>query len=723
MIYMNIIDDAFGWVGDRLSDIVRSLLFYIDNIVYNLIPIIYKLFIYLSKLNLMDASGELSNLINRVYTLLGIFMLFKVSFSLLQYMVDPNAFSDSSKGFGKLVTNVLVAMVLLVSVPTIFSKALELQSAIVESNAIGQLIMGQGNGENSIISDGKINAENVESMAKDVQFLMFGAFYSLNTNSEDFSSCRTSDGDDNSNAAIFGTRDMALKEGCLEQVSNAISNYTNASAYGATLKDFFKYADDDGTIKDERKFEHFEKLVAWRNSDGAYNINYMPIISTVCGIYVVILLLSFTIDIATRSIKLCFLQMVAPIAIVSYIDPKETIHQGKLHNWISQCGKTYGSLFLRLATVFFTMFLVSAVASSVFAATDEKGLKSQIISAGGSDYSIWIYLFLIIGIFMFAKQVPNMIESIFGIKGGDMQLNPLKNAGMLGIGGVAGFAGGLALGSIGNTYANIKKNQDLEAKLAEGKINEDTYKKLHRGGWNLAGSAIGGGISTAFRAGKIGIKGGNPYKNAMLAAKQSSDRRNSRAAGYGFMQNTRERFKDTFGVESDVGITDEIKSKIKKLNIQKANAERDEHMAAHQMQQFMTQMIEKNPNVSKSARTAFSTNEDGSSVYNDYDSYMDACVEDYKNKLTKNDANALDELYKELQSQKGEGKISTQEYDSRLAELVSQTPEEIVSRQDFDIYNEARKARDEADARSIDLDKQINQLQQTENYRHKGEGK
>ena len=718
MVYMNLLGDAAAWVGDRLWDIVRSLLFFIDNIVYNLIPVIYKLFIYLSKLNLMDASGELSNLVNRVYTLLGIFMLFKVSFSLLQYMVDPNAFSDSSKGIGKLITNVLVAMVLLVSVPTIFSKAIELQSAIVESNAIGQLIMGQANGENSIISDGKINTENVESMAKDVQFLMFGAFYSLNTSSEDFSSCRTGNSDDNSNAAIFGTRDMALKEGCLEQVSKAIANYDNASANGVTIKDFFKYAEDDGTVKDERKFEHFEKLVSWRNSDGAYNINYMPLISTACGIYVVILLLSFTIDIATRSIKLCFLQMVAPIAIVSYIDPKETIHQGKLHNWVSQCGKPYGSLFLRLATVFFTMFLDSAVASSVFAAADEKGLKSQIISAGGSDYSIWIYLFLIIGIFMFAKQVPNMIESIFGIKGGDMQLNPFKNAGMLGLGGVAGAAGGLALGSIGNTYANIKKNQDLDAQLAEGKISEETYNQLHRSNFNLARSAIGGGMSSAFRAGKIGIKGGNPFKNAMLATKQSTDRRNSRAAGYGFVQNTKERFKDTFGVESDVGITDEIKSRIKKLNIAKANAERDEHMAAHQMQQLMTQVIEKNPNATKSVMAAFSTNSDGSSGYDDYDSYMDSYINSYKETLTQDDANALDDLYKDLQSKKG--KISTQEYDSERANLF---PEDIISRQDFDICNEARKARDEADARSIDLDKKINQLQQTENYRRKGKGK
>lgn len=714
----------FGWVLGRLNDLFRGLMFAIDNIIYSLIPIIYKLFIYISELNLLESSTALTDLVNRVYTLLGIFMLFKVSFSLLQYMVDPNAFSDSSKGIGKLVTNVLVAMILLVSVPTLFSKAVEIQSVIVESNAIGQLILGNSNG-NGTITDEKLNAENIGIMARDVQFLMFGAFYTLNTT--DFPSCSSSTSGNNKelpNAIPFGTVEMALKNNgqCLSEVNEGLASYENAAADRVTLASFFKQADDNGTITDSRNFSHFNTLLSWKNDNGTYNINYMPLISTACGIYIVILLLSFTIDIGVRSIKLCFLQMVAPIAIVSYIDPKETIHQGKLHNWASQCGKVYLSLFIRLATVFFTMFLVSAIASSVmYTEVGNGGLNKEIQSIGGSEYTIWIYTFLILGAFTFAKQVPAMIESIFGIKGGDMQLNPFKNAGMLGLGGIAGAAGGLALGSIGNTYANIKKNQDLKAQLNEKKIDEDTYKQLHRGGLNLAGSAIGGGISSAFRAGKIGIKGGNPYKNAMLAAKQSSDRRNSRAAGYGFMQNTRERFKDTFGVESDVGITDEIKSKIKKLNIAKANAERDEHMAAHQMQQFMTQMIEKNPNVSKSVRTAFSTNPDGSSVYDNYNSYANDYIESYIKTNDTDDAKALDELYQELQSQKGD--ISAQEYDSRLADLASQTPEEIVSRQDFDIYNDARKARDEADARSISLDKQINQLQQTENYRHKDKGK
>ena len=134
---------------DVLIDLARSLMFFLDNVVYSLIPTIYKLFVYLSEVDLFTGNSEINNLINHIYVLLGIFMLFKISFSLLQYIVDPNSFRDSSKGMGKLITNVLVALVLLVSVPSIFSFAMDIQRVIVQTNAIGQLILGDASGSTS----------------------------------------------------------------------------------------------------------------------------------------------------------------------------------------------------------------------------------------------------------------------------------------------------------------------------------------------------------------------------------------------------------------------------------------------------------------------------------------------------------------------------------------------------------------------------------------------
>lgn len=417
-----------------VQNLFRTLMFFLDNIVYGLIPEIYKIFVYLSELNLYgDSSSPIQKLVSHIYVLLGIFMLFKISFSLLQYIVDPSAFRDSSKGMGKLVTNVLVTLVLLVSVPFIFDKAMDLQTEIVQSNVIGQLILGTSMGDLQSDDESNNTIQEVEKRAKDVQFMMFGAFYSLNpavTENEQFNGCTGKSG-------VFGAIDMATED-CLNDLNEAISGYDDASANGVTLYSFFKHG-TDGT--DDRDFSHFDKLLWWK-VDGNYVINYLPFISTAAGIYVVFLLITFCVDIAVRTIKLCFLQMIAPIAIVSYIDPKESISNGKLSAWIKECASTYFSLFLRLATIFLVILLISVISSSILA--DGGYISGQINS---NKYNIWLYLFLIIGAFMFAKQVPKIIESIFGIKGsGEFSLNPLKNAGFAAL---AGGAVGLGIGAAG----------------------------------------------------------------------------------------------------------------------------------------------------------------------------------------------------------------------------------------------------------------------------------
>ena len=448
-----------------IQNLFRTIMFFIDKIVYGLIPQIYKLFIYLSQLNLFSGEDNpLQELVNRVYVLLGIFMLFKVSFSLLQYIVDPSAFRDTSKGIGKLVTNVLVALVLLVSVPSIFNFASYLQDILLSNNVIGQLILGS-----NMSDDKEINTDNVETMAKDVQFMMFGAFYSLNpavTESTTFSSCKGSDG-------VFGSRDFAkYNDGaCLQQLDTAIGTYEETSANNVDLYSFFKYSSENdrngnpckNNICDDRDFGDFDKLLWWK-IDGEYVINYLPFISTGAGIYVVFLLITFCVDVAVRVIKLCFLQMIAPIAIVSYIDPKESIGSGKLNSWIKECASTYFSLFLRLAVVFLVIVLISVISSMVLASDSTLGQKVEDITGGDVVFNIWIYLFLIIGAFMFAKQVPKMIESIFDIKGsGELSLNPFKSMGAVrdsGFGTLAGGAIGLGVGATASGIAAAAATRD-----------------------------------------------------------------------------------------------------------------------------------------------------------------------------------------------------------------------------------------------------------------------
>ena len=246
-----------------IVNLFRSLMFFFDNIIYGLIPTIYKLFIYLSELNLYsnEEGNPLYQLIQHIYVLLGIFMLFKVSFSLLQYIVDPNAFRDSSKGMGKLVTNVIVALVLLVAVPYIFNVASELQRIVVQENVIGQLILGtsasgtvQANDEGNVTS---VDTAKAEEMAKDLQFMLYGAFYNV---SDSISACSETSG-------VLGSIDVASNDSCLNFLNEGIAGEENAAANDVNLYSFFKHTPTgqsgekcEGNVCDERNFQHFDYL-------------------------------------------------------------------------------------------------------------------------------------------------------------------------------------------------------------------------------------------------------------------------------------------------------------------------------------------------------------------------------------------------------------------------------------------------------------------------------
>ena len=589
-----------------VQNLFRTIMFFLDNIIYGLIPQIYKLFIYLSELNLFseDPNSPIQRLVNHIYVLLGIFMLFKVSFSLLQYIVDPNSFRDSSKGMGKLVTNVLVALVLLVSVPSIFNLAMNIQTEIVQSNAIGQLILGTSAGSNSypVNTNGSINDEGVEQMARDLQFMLYGAFYSINpTVMEEgriLEACSGSSG-------VLGSTDMAETKDCLDSLQDNLPD--DATSNGVSLYSFFKYQDSNGEIQDERDFSHFDKLLWWKD-EGVYVVNYLPFISALAGIYVVFLLISFCVDIAVRAIKLCFLQMLAPIAIVSYVDPKESISKGKLNAWIKECASTYFSLFLRLATIFLVMFLISMISSTLLS-------DGGYISGMPEDksYNIWIYLFLVIGAFMFAKQVPNIIEKIFGIKGsGELSLNPFKSIGevlttpAIAAGGAA--VGGAVGGATANAIAAGKQLYDNRFNIRNGlRTGVSNMKGIAgsqhmtfgnkakaiagiagggaltaaRGAFRGVGTVAAGGISAGARGVHAGYTNKDMLKGANAGRMGATEARNERdirqTAGYGVKDRVLDAAANFANIKNKAGGVGAMDQQIKEWTRARENAQVKEH--------------------------------------------------------------------------------------------------------------------------------------------------
>ena len=433
-------DTAKDAAGEIITNALHSICFAIDHIVYSLIPRLYRLIVSLANVDLYTNNEAISTLMNRVYILVGIFMLFKLAFSIIRYIVDPNSFSDQTKGFTNLVKRVLIALVLLVTTPWLFGKMYELQGIILNSIILPNLILGT-------CDDG---VSSLDSAAIDVQFLVFSPFFTVNPVGE-LSDCASSDNYPLAN--ILGSTDMALAsdgEGsCLDAFAKAMDADESVQASNVTIEQFFK--DDSSTDADTRSFGSLGSLLYMKINGGAdYAISYLPIVSTICGGYLVFLLLSFCIDIAVRAIKLMFLQILSPIAFITSVDPTSSSGNDKLKDWGKECLTTFLSLFLRLAVVYMVIQMVKVVTSKMFRGSlYYEGFKDNANSA----MNIFVYIFLVLGAFQVAKKIPDLLEKALGIKmSGELSMNPFKNSF---VAGAAGAAAGFGLAGVGSGLANM----------------------------------------------------------------------------------------------------------------------------------------------------------------------------------------------------------------------------------------------------------------------------
>ena len=82
---------------DFIFTLLRKMFFNIDRIIYGLIDDVYGLVIQLAGTSIF--STEMINAFaERIYAFIGIFMLFKVTISLITHVLNPDDFTDKEKG-------------------------------------------------------------------------------------------------------------------------------------------------------------------------------------------------------------------------------------------------------------------------------------------------------------------------------------------------------------------------------------------------------------------------------------------------------------------------------------------------------------------------------------------------------------------------------------------------------------------------------------------------
>lgn len=364
--------------------LMRQFFFNIDKIVFNFISSVYDLLISIARTTVLS-QADIMAMADRIYKLLAIFMVFKVTFSLIMYVVNPDDFSDKSKGVTKLGTNIVISLALLVLTPYLFNYAYQFQTIILEDNSLAALVFG----ENGNTSGGSNNSSDFLNSAGDfMAYTTMTPFFTPNVSIKQLTEC-TSLGDD-----------------CFTGMSNLI-NETNF-----TKTQFKNY---QAGVENENLGLMFrqELAIATTDDNEVFVMNYKYLFSTIIGVVIILLLITFCLDIAVRSIKLAFLQLVAPIPIISYVDPKSG-KDGLFKKWYQMCFKTYLSLFIRLIALYFALFIISRLD------------KMSDIIDGSYITNAFIKIFIIVGALMFAKQLPKILEGL-GIKlDGGFQLNPLR---------------------------------------------------------------------------------------------------------------------------------------------------------------------------------------------------------------------------------------------------------------------------------------------------------
>ena len=443
-----------------VNKLFRSILFMIDNAIYNAIPWLYNTIMAIARTSPLS-QASIADMASRIYKLLAVFMVFKVTFSLIMYIVNPEDFSDKTKGVSKLVTNIVISLALLVLTPYFFSYAYQLQKIVLEDNSLATIVFGEdmANTQTAYNDAGDQIAYMVSSTFLTPNLSVFDCsnLYSMNANT----------GTPILNINCFGFSDVRQymdNNECLATSLNSSEAATTKTLCGAAVEQ------PDGNKLTKEDVQNYAAGVQFgsmnllfrqsaitsfvspssddsKSDDSVFAFDYSLGISTVAAVIILLFLITICMDVGLRSIKLAFLQLIAPIPILSYIDPKSG-KDGMFKKWYQMCLKTFISLFVRLLALYFAVYIIGRI-SRLVDIVDGSYVTSKAVST-----------FIIIGALMFAKDFVKILEGL-GVKlDGGFILNPIKKFEEQALGGkrithaVAGTAVG-ALGGASLTGRNI----------------------------------------------------------------------------------------------------------------------------------------------------------------------------------------------------------------------------------------------------------------------------
>lgn len=511
----------------------------IDSALYSVVAWLYELFLKIAQTEIFnDAVYE--NFAQRVYIVLGIVMLFALAYNLLTAIVNPDNLTKGDKSMSKVATKLVTSLIIIGLLPTVFSYSRKLQNFILESNIIGTILFGtqemdvtvreyDSSGVNytekvQTLTAAEVAQAQINAYGRIMSFTALNAF--LNPENVKFQY------DAGQYTVRNGYVNLGSVVGCIAGGAAGVGvtifslgwgvgvgagiAAVSCAASGATVNWLGNQIDYKHYTWDQMKWSiindgDFTQIISLANvlAEGAKSIDgtgdveitYTPFVSSLCAGFLVYLLVSFCLDLGIRSVRLAFLQLIAPIPIFMRAMPGKATHFDK---WVKKTISTYLEVFIRVFLMYMAVYFLS-------------NLDLNISTWQG----LWVKVVLIMGIIAFVKEAPKLIADITGIDSGNMKLGILPK---LAAGGA--LAGAAAIGAGGKTLVNNAVATGYNIKKADG-----IGGKVGAGIYGI-GSLIAGGASGAIRGGygarsakniSDTIKAGSAGAKAAIDAKGSRD--------------------------------------------------------------------------------------------------------------------------------------------------------------------------------------------------------
>lgn len=243
--------------------ILTEIFIWIDSFIYLIAKVAFHAFFTLIEVSSNITSEnipEITYILSRIMVLVGVFALFKLSIMLINYLMDPSKIGKGEETGKKFLKNSIIAIILLITSPTIFNLLNSFQKTIlIDSNVIQKVIYGPSNAENA---DNDISGQ-IDKFVNGVWL----EFFAPKDNSCDGSSSKA--------------------------YCRAYNEVKNGNGSIASLVSYYS---------------HFD---------------YIPFISFVMGIILIYYFGLFTLELAKRIFKLLVLQIISPIPIILSIDPSQ----------------------------------------------------------------------------------------------------------------------------------------------------------------------------------------------------------------------------------------------------------------------------------------------------------------------------------------------------------------------------------------------------------------